>query len=241
MPVSVTVTITKSIRTCKPCCQVNQGTVDIREEDLPPPNLLQSAVRPSLHGDGFYRTAWGRDPFSFKKTLEGNPAMAADTTPGRIYQINVSRGGVPKLPITQALVTTLGISGDYQRDQRNHGGPDRALCVYTLEQIQRLQREGHPITPGSTGENITLAGISLLELIPGTFLALGDEVEVELTSYAIPCNTITDSFNDGDFTRISDKLHPGQSRIYARVLRAGRIVTGDSARIILPADARRSS
>jgi MOSC domain-containing protein YiiM len=157
---------------------------------------------------------------------------------GHVYQINVSQGGVPKLPITQAQVSTLGIAGDYQRDQRNHGGPDRALCLYTLEQIQQLQREGHPITPGSTGENITLVGISPVELTPGTLLALGDEVEVQLTSYAAPCNTITDSFNDGDFTRISDKLHPGLSRVYARVLRTGRIATGDGARI-LPADGRR--
>jgi MOSC domain-containing protein YiiM len=166
--------------------------------------------------------------------------MAADMTPGRVYQINVSRGGVPKLPVTQAQVTTVGITGDYQRDQQNHGGPGRALCLYTLEQIQQLQSEGHPITPGSVGENITLVGISLLELTPGTLLALGDEVEIEMTSYAAPCNNITDSFNDGDFTRISDKLHPGQSRVYARVLRTGRIVTGDSARI-LPVDGRRSS
>jgi MOSC domain-containing protein YiiM len=166
--------------------------------------------------------------------------MAADTTSGRVYQINVSRGGVPKLPVAQAQITTLGITGDYQRDQYNHGGQDRALCLYTLEQIQQLQQEGHPITPGSTGENITLAGINMLELIPDTLLALGDEVEIELTSFAAPCNTITDSFNDGDFTRISDKLHPGQSRIYARVLRTGRIVTGDSARI-LSADGRRPS
>ena len=157
---------------------------------------------------------------------------------GRVFQINVSLGGVPKLPITQAQVSTLGISGDYQRDQRNHGGPDRALCLYTLEQIQQLQREGHPITPGSTGENITLVGISLLELTPGTLLALGEEVEIQLTSYAVPCNTITDSFNDGDFTRISDKLHPGQSRVYARVLHTGQIATGDEARI-LPANGRK--
>jgi MOSC domain-containing protein YiiM len=165
--------------------------------------------------------------------------MAANTTLGRVYQINVSRGGVPKLPIAQARITTLGITDDYQRDQRSHGGPERALCLYTLEQIQHLQNEGHPITPGSTGENITLMGISLLELTPGTILALGDDVEIEVTSYAAPCHTITDSFNDGDFTRISEKLHPGQSRVYARVLRTGSIATGDSA-CILPARVRRS-
>ena len=69
--------------------------------------------------------------------------MAAHSDRGRVYQINVSRGGVPKAAVTQARVTKLGIEGDYQSDQQNHGGPDRALCLYTLEQIRQLQSEGH--------------------------------------------------------------------------------------------------
>jgi MOSC domain-containing protein YiiM len=148
---------------------------------------------------------------------------------GRVHQINVSRGGVPKLPVPQARIGSLGLEGDYQNDQRNHGGPDRAVCLYTLEQIQRLQREGHPISPGSTGENITLEGIGLDELTPGTRLLLGDEVELEMTSYAAPCKNISDSFSDGDFTRISMQLYPGESRVYARVLQSGTVSAGQPA------------
>jgi MOSC domain-containing protein YiiM len=148
---------------------------------------------------------------------------------GSVYQINISPGGVPKLSIPLARIGSLGIEGDYQNDQRNHGGPDRAICLYTLEQIQRLQREGHPISPGSTGENITLEGIELDELTPGTRLLLGDDVELEMTSYAAPCKNITDSFSDGDFTRISTQLYPGESRVYARVLRSGTISVGLAA------------
>ena len=165
--------------------------------------------------------------------------MAAHSDWGRIYQINVSRGGVPKAAVAQASVTILGIDGDYQSDQQNHGGPDRALCLYTLEQIRQLQGEGHPIMPGSTGENITLQGINLSELAPGTHLLLGNDVEIELTAYAAPCLNISGSFSNGDFTRISAKLHPGQSRVYARVLRTGNIATGDSARV-LPVFSRRT-
>ncbi|MGO8946302.1 MAG: MOSC domain-containing protein [Ktedonobacterales bacterium] len=158
--------------------------------------------------------------------------MAANPAAGRIYQINTSRGGVPKLPITEACVNRFGIESDYQNDQQNHGGPDRALCVYTLEQIKRLQSEGHPIVPGSVGENITLEGVELEELTPGTRLLLGAKVEIEFTSYAIPCKNISDSFSDGNFTRISEKLHPGESRVYARVLRTGTIADGQPARIL---------
>jgi len=151
---------------------------------------------------------------------------------GRIHQINTSRGGVPKTPIAAGIVTTYGIAGDYHNDVRNHGGPTAALCLYTLEQIQRLQAEGHPIFPGSAGENITLEGIPQSALVPGARLALGDAVLIELTHYTTPCKTITQSFSDGDFTRISDKLHPGASRVYARVLQGGEIRPGQPARVL---------
>ena len=148
---------------------------------------------------------------------------------GRIHQINISRGGVPKLPVETAVVTEEGIRGDYHDDIHSHGGPMRALCLYTVEQIERLQAKGHPIFPGSVGENVTLAGIALDALTPGARLRLGDAVEVEITSYTTPCKTITESFADGDFTRISQKLHPGESRVYARVLHGGEIRPGQAA------------
>ena len=150
---------------------------------------------------------------------------------GRIHQINTSMGGVPKLPVPSAVVTFEGIQGDYHND-RNHGGPLAALCLYSLEQIKHLQAEGHPIYPGSVGENITLAGIEQSALVPGARLLLGDAVEIELTSYTTPCKNITRSFADGDFTRITQKLHPGESRVYARVLRGGTLRPDEPARLL---------
>ncbi|HSE06328.1 MAG TPA: hypothetical protein VLK35_19425 [Methylomirabilota bacterium] len=44
-------------------------------------------------------------------------------------QIGMSPGGVPKLPVSSARVTALGLEGDAQRDREHHGGPDRALCL----------------------------------------------------------------------------------------------------------------
>lgn len=150
---------------------------------------------------------------------------------GRVHQLNISWGGVPKRPIGEARVTAEGVEGDFHRDP-NHGGPRAALCLYTLEQIERLRAEGHPIFPGSAGENVTLAGVPLETLTPGTRLRLGDELEIEITQYTTPCKEITASFSDGDFTRISQKLHPGESRIYARVLRPGTLRAGDAASVV---------
>ncbi len=149
-----------------------------------------------------------------------------------IHQINVSRGGVPKLPVAKAVLTASGITGDVQRDLRYHGGVMRAVCLFALEIIERVRGEGHPIAPGSSGENITTVGLEWSSLVPGTRLQLGDEVMLEITSYTVPCKTIAASFAGGEFKRISQKLYPGESRLYACVLSEGRIKTGDAIHLL---------
>lgn len=151
---------------------------------------------------------------------------------GRIFQLNVSNGGVPKLAVREALLDVSGIEGDRQRDLRYHGGPRRALCLFALERLLELQAEGHPVFPGSVGENLTVVGLDWSGLAPGARLALGAEAVVEITSYTAPCKNIAGSFRGGDFKRISQKVHPGDSRLYARVLRPGRIAVGQPVALL---------
>ncbi len=146
---------------------------------------------------------------------------------GRIVQIGVSRGGVPKLPVSRAWVGPLGLHGDSQRNRRLHGGPRRALCLFSMDVIERLQVEGHPIAPGTAGENLTIAGLDFAALCPGDRLCIGGSVMIELTNYTAPCKNVAASFADGDPSRTSHKLHPGESRMYARVVQEGEIATGD--------------
>jgi MOSC domain-containing protein YiiM len=151
------------------------------------------------------------------------------TYTGRIAQINISPGGVPKLAVVTAQVTAAGLDGDQQRDLKFHGGPDRALCLWSLEVIETLRAEGHSIGPGSAGENLTLAGLNWADLGPGSQIQLGEQVRVEITDYAPPCRTIMRWFSDRRYSRISQTHYPGSSRLYARVLRPGVLTTGDRA------------
>ena len=153
---------------------------------------------------------------------------------GVLASINVSGGGVPKGRIAGAQVYRLGLQNDAQNDTKEHGGPERAVCVYSLERIRALQEEGHPIDIGTAGENVTLEGIDWNLVAPGARLRLGEEVILEIASFTTPCKTIRESFIDGRFVRISQKLHPGWSRVYARVLREGEIRTGDPVEVIPP-------
>lgn len=149
----------------------------------------------------------------------------------RIFQINISSGGVPKRPLERAEITAAGVVGDRQRDLKHHGGPDRAVCLYAVERIRDLQAEGHPVEPGALGENLTLEGIDWQKVVPGVVLRLGVAVVVEVVSYTAPCGTIRACFADGDPQRISQDRHPGWSRVYARVLAEGELAVGDEVSI----------
>jgi MOSC domain-containing protein YiiM len=146
---------------------------------------------------------------------------------GTVSSINVSNGGVPKTARLSAWIDTGGVEGDRQRDLRFHGGPDRAVCVYSLDLIEALRAEGHPIAPGTIGENLTLSGIEWSGVVPGARLEIGD-VLLELVSYTSPCRKIAGSFVDGAFVRVSQKVNPGWSRLYARVLSPGTVTPGDA-------------
>lgn len=151
---------------------------------------------------------------------------------GRIFQLSCSDGGVPKRAVREAFLTETGLAGDRQADRRYHGGPERALCLFSLERILELQEEGHPIFPGSVGENVTTTGLDWSRLEPGARLALGGEVVIEISSYTSPCRKIAASFRGGEFKRISQKVHPGDSRLYARILRTGRLAVGQPVTLL---------
>lgn len=150
---------------------------------------------------------------------------------GRIHQINVSAGGVPKLPVEQATITADGVEGDAQANLEDHGGPDRAVCLYSLEVIRALQDEGHPIQPGNAGENLTISGIDWTDVRPGRRLRSGDLV-LEITAPTAPCAKNARWFVDGAFGRMHDGRYPGWSRMYARVLEPGRVATGDGIEML---------
>ncbi len=151
---------------------------------------------------------------------------------GRIFQLNSSRGGVPKLPLREAELTELGIVGDEHAFPDIHGGAERALCLFSLEHILRFQSEGHPIFPGSAGENVTVSGLDWSQVVPGARLSLGEEVLIEITRYTSPCNSMEPSFCDGNYSRLSQKANPGYSRVYARVLKQGKLKVGQTVWIL---------
>jgi MOSC domain-containing protein YiiM len=151
-------------------------------------------------------------------------------------QLSVSAGGVPKLAVPATHVTSLGLQGDAHRYE-HHGGPERAVCLFSLEAIDALAAEGHAIEPGTIGENVTVEGIDWNLVTPGVRLRLGARVVLEVTRYTSPCYKIAPVFLGGEYSRVSQKQNPGWSRVYTRVLVEGSLRAGDPIRVLAEREA----
>lgn len=153
-------------------------------------------------------------------------------TEGTIIQLSASNGGVPKRAIDVAVVNEGGFTVDHQADLRAHGGPRRALCLYSIEQIMELRSEGHNVDPGTLGENITTHGFNLGMLPMGSRLRLGERVLIEFTEHTSPCSKNAHWFVDENFERINHALFPGSARLYARVIEGGELRPGDRVEVV---------
>ena len=138
-------------------------------------------------------------------------------------------GGVPKPSVDSIDVRLNGVYGERIRDMKHHGGPKRAVCILSNQTLEFLQSEGHPISGGSTGENLLL-DVEEEVLGPGVRLKFS-HVELEITSPAPPCKTIQASFTNGDFKQLSHKLNSRRTRWYAQVIQEGIIHVEEAVEI----------
>ena len=85
---------------------------------------------------------------------------------GTIVQISISRGGIPKYAVPNAVLTPLGLEGDAHANSTIHGGPRQAVLLMTAETIAELTGRGYPVFHGAMGENLTVAGMDETEICP---------------------------------------------------------------------------
>jgi len=150
-----------------------------------------------------------------------------------VVQVNVSRGGLPKLAIPSGELTENGIAGDHWR-YRFHGGRRKAVLLVTIEGIDELVSQGFPLFAGALGENLTTRGLPRRDLRLRQRLSVGD-AEIELTSIRTPCSTL-DVYGPGIQAAMydarvqagdPDSPRWGLSGFYASVVRPGQARAGD--------------
>jgi len=97
---------------------------------------------------------------------------------GRVSAVCIGPGGIPKHAVESARVGPTGVEGDRQRF-RFHGGPNRALCLFSVEDYASLRRDGVACeAPGTFGENVLTEGLDFRELRADDELVIGDEALV---------------------------------------------------------------
>lgn len=155
----------------------------------------------------------------------------ASATTAEVVRVAASTGGVPKSALSRVRLGPGGLEGDTQADREHHGRPFQAVCLFSEERLAALAGEGHPVSPGSLGENLLLSGAEWSLLRPGMRLAVGSEVLLELSAYVPPCRTVAGSFLRGRFDRIDPDKHPGWARCYAWVVHGGEVRPGDRVEV----------
>jgi MOSC domain-containing protein YiiM len=114
-----------------------------------------------------------------------------------------------------------------------HGGLDKALCLFDAGVLAALQKEGHPIQPGSIGEQLLIDGLNWGDHVrTGAVLLIGRSLLLEITEPSMPCGTIRGSFAKGNNSVVDARKHPACSRWYARVLSPGWVSSGDEVQVL---------
>jgi MOSC domain-containing protein YiiM len=156
---------------------------------------------------------------------------------GRIIQVSISKGGLPKVAVPEAYASADGLAGDAHFHTRFHGGPAKALLLVSAGDLAALAAEGFPLGAGSLGENLTIEGIDFRQLRAGQRFYAGEAL-IELTTLRVPCAEL-DLYNPGGERLLQARLYDAQAKagdarspvwarggFYAAVVRPGLLIAG---------------
>jgi MOSC domain-containing protein YiiM len=136
--------------------------------------------------------------------------------------------GIYKEPVSHPVrATALGLEGDVQVDRKNHGGQDKAIYAYTVENYrfweQELNRGSLPY--GQFGENFTVTGLPDEAVHIGDLFRIGP-ILVQVTQPRVPCFKL--GLKMGDPLFVNAFLRSGRAGFYLRVLEEGEVSPGDT-------------
>ncbi|HEY3671843.1 MAG TPA: MOSC domain-containing protein [Acidimicrobiia bacterium] len=146
--------------------------------------------------------------------------------------------GIWKSPLDgRVAVRGVNLAGDDQADRRVHGGPDKAVYAYAVEDYawwsQELGRDvGQELGPGTFGENLTVEGVDLGALVIGTRWLVGT-TELEVAQPRQPCFKLGIRMGDAEFVDRFDEA--ARFGAYLRIVREGDVGAGDEITIVPPA------
>jgi MOSC domain-containing protein YiiM len=163
-------------------------------------------------------------------------------TNGRVLSINVgqvrefvfndrpAKSAIWKAPVAGRIAARgVNLEGDDQADREAHGGPDKALYAYAVEDLRWWEeRLGRSLPYGQFGENVTTEGIEVNGALVGERWEIGSTV-LEVSEPRVPCWRLGVRMDDPKFPRrFADALRPGA---YLRIIVEGNVGAGDEIRV----------
>jgi len=162
---------------------------------------------------------------------------------GRVVSVNV---GVPRSitwhgrEVTSAIwkapvsgMTSLrgiNLDGDDQADRQVHGGADKAVYAYALDDYRFwTSAHGIPSQPGLFGENLTIDGLQVSHALIGERWQVGTAV-LEVSQPRIPCYKLGIRLQDPEFPRRFAAA--GRPGAYLRIVQAGFVTPGDGVSVV---------
>src|SRR5262247_1420541 len=147
------------------------------------------------------------------------------------YNGRPARSAIWKSPVTGRIaVRGVNLAGDDQADRQAHGGPDKVVYAYAVEDARWWEQEfGRSLARAEFGENLTTEGIEVNDALVGERWQIGTVV-LEVSEPRIPCWRLGVRMNDKLFPRhFTEALRPGA---YFRVVVEGEVGAGDEIRVV---------
>jgi MOSC domain-containing protein YiiM len=165
------------------------------------------------------------------------------TTLGKLVSVNVgrardfeyngrpARSAIWKSPVVGRIaVRGVNLDGDEQADRKAHGGPDKAVYAYAVEDLRWWEQQiGRSLAYGEFGENLTTEGIEVNDALVGERWRVGSAV-LEVSEPRIPCWRFAVRMGDQMFPRrFTEASRPGP---YLRIIAEGDAGAGDEIRVV---------
>jgi MOSC domain-containing protein YiiM len=165
------------------------------------------------------------------------------STVGKVLSVNVgtprefqyngrpARSAIWKSQVAGRIAARgVNLDGDDQADREAHGGPDKAVYAYAVEDLRWWEQKiGRSLAYGEFGQNLTTEGIEVNDALIGERWKVGTTV-LEVSEPRIPCWRLAVRMNDKLFPRhFSEALRPGT---YLRIVSEGELGAGDEIRVL---------
>ena len=147
------------------------------------------------------------------------------------YHGHPAKSAIWKSPVAGRIAARgVNLDGDAQADREAHGGPDKAIYAYAVEDARWWEQEiSRPLAYGEFGENLTTEGIEANDALIGERWEVGTTV-LEVSEPRIPCWRLGVRMNDKLFPRrFTEALRPGT---YLRIVVEGDVGAGDEISVV---------